>query len=60
MLNYKREFFCEDVETGYIDNNAVDGHTWRFIKIWKELCEDENVVEVCRQSVFVTYHVLLM
>ncbi|XP_076891842.1 protein NO VEIN-like [Bidens hawaiensis] len=36
-----------DVETGFIDDNAIDGHTWRFIKIWKDSCEKEdNVVEV--------------
>ncbi|PWA48738.1 histidine kinase-like ATPase, C-terminal domain-containing protein [Artemisia annua] len=44
-MKVKPEFLSDDVETGYIDDNAVDGHTWRFIKIWKESCEDENVVE---------------
>ncbi|GJY13584.1 eukaryotic translation initiation factor 3 subunit A-like protein [Tanacetum coccineum] len=28
-----------------MDDNAVDGHTWKFIKICKESCEDGNVVE---------------
>ncbi|PWA52302.1 histidine kinase-like ATPase, C-terminal domain-containing protein [Artemisia annua] len=41
----KPEFLSDNVETGYIDDNAVDGHTSRFFKIWKESCEDENVVE---------------
>ncbi|GJY48282.1 hypothetical protein Tco_0438238 [Tanacetum coccineum] len=27
---------------------SVDGHTWRFINIWKELYEDENVVELLK------------
>ncbi|GJS11643.1 histidine kinase-like ATPase, C-terminal domain-containing protein [Tanacetum coccineum] len=44
-MKVKPEFCSDDVETGYIDDNAVDGHTWRFIKIWKESCEDEDVVK---------------
>nr|GEX47689.1 hypothetical protein [Tanacetum cinerariifolium] len=41
----KPEFLSVKVRIGYMDNNTVDGHTWRFIKICKESCEDENVVE---------------
>ncbi|GKD76995.1 hypothetical protein Tco_1339616, partial [Tanacetum coccineum] len=44
-MKLKPEFLSVDVKTGYMDDNAVDGHTWRFIKICKESCEDENVVE---------------
>ncbi|KAI3716434.1 hypothetical protein L1987_67311 [Smallanthus sonchifolius] len=43
---FKSEFQSDDVETGFIDDNAIDGHTWRFIKIGKDSCEqEENVVE---------------
>ncbi|PWA40966.1 hypothetical protein CTI12_AA557850 [Artemisia annua] len=42
---FNPELFSVDVVTGYIDGNAVDGHTWGFIKMWKKSCEDENVVE---------------
>ncbi|GJX87230.1 hypothetical protein Tco_0339244 [Tanacetum coccineum] len=44
-MKLKPEFLSVDVKTGYMDDNAVDGHTWRFINICKESCEDENVVE---------------
>ncbi|KAI7727548.1 hypothetical protein M8C21_003852, partial [Ambrosia artemisiifolia] len=41
------EFQSVDVETGFIDDNVIDGHTWSFIKTWKGSCEnEENVVEV--------------
>lgn len=47
-IKFEPEFQSPDVETGFIDGNAVDGHTWRFIKIWKDTCEKvANVVEVC-------------
>ncbi|KAI7727546.1 hypothetical protein M8C21_003850, partial [Ambrosia artemisiifolia] len=43
----RQEFESVDVEPGFIDDNAIDGHTWRFIKKWKDLCEkEENAVEV--------------
>ncbi|KAK9072450.1 hypothetical protein SSX86_008884 [Deinandra increscens subsp. villosa] len=46
-IKSKPEFYSVDVEPGFIDDNAIDGHTWRFIKIWKDPCEkEENVVEV--------------
>lgn len=34
------------VERGVIDDNAIDAHTWLFIKIWTQLCENVNVDEV--------------
>ncbi|KAM0064933.1 putative histidine kinase/HSP90-like ATPase superfamily [Helianthus debilis subsp. tardiflorus] len=41
------KFQSVDVETGYIDDNAIDRHTWSFIKTWKASCEKEDtVVEV--------------
>ncbi|GJW91709.1 hypothetical protein Tco_0169262 [Tanacetum coccineum] len=48
-MKLKPEFLSVDVKTGYMDDNAVDGHTWRFIKICKESCEDENVVEAYKK-----------
>ena len=57
---FNPELFSVDVVTGYIDGNAVDGHTWGFIKMWKKSCEDENVVEVCRYSIFVTNNILFV
>lgn len=46
-IELKQVFQSGDVETGFIDDNAVDGYTWMFIKIWKDTCEKENVNEVC-------------
>ncbi|KAI3791105.1 hypothetical protein L2E82_04710 [Cichorium intybus] len=45
-IKFKPEFQSGDVETGFIDDNAIDGHTWMFIKIWKDTCEKDNVVDV--------------
>ncbi|KAK1435357.1 hypothetical protein QVD17_01118 [Tagetes erecta] len=46
-IKFKPEFQSLDVETGFIDDNAIDGHTWKFIKLWRDTCEkEENVVEV--------------
>nr|XP_043606109.1 protein NO VEIN-like isoform X1 [Erigeron canadensis] len=44
-IKFKPEFQSVDFETAFIDDNAVDGYTWRFIQIWKDTCEKENVVE---------------
>lgn len=44
-IELKQVFQSGDVETGFIDDNAVDGYTWMFIKIWKDTCEKENVNE---------------
>ncbi|KAI7727540.1 hypothetical protein M8C21_003844, partial [Ambrosia artemisiifolia] len=44
----QQEFESVVMEPGFIDDNAIDGHTWRFIKKWKDLCEkEENADEVC-------------
>ncbi|GKD30145.1 hypothetical protein Tco_1240923 [Tanacetum coccineum] len=48
-MKLKPEFLSVDFKTGYMDDNAVNGHTWRFIKICKESCEDENVVEAYKK-----------
>ncbi|KAL4591063.1 hypothetical protein LXL04_004011 [Taraxacum kok-saghyz] len=44
-MKLKLELLSGDVETGFIDGNAVDGHTWMFIKIWKDTCEKKSIPE---------------
>ncbi|KAJ0508397.1 putative histidine kinase/HSP90-like ATPase superfamily [Helianthus annuus] len=43
-IKFKPEFQSLDFETGFIDDNAIDGHTWRFIQIWRDPCEKEEDV----------------
>ncbi|KAI3706216.1 hypothetical protein L6452_23812 [Arctium lappa] len=48
-VKFKPEFLNDNVETGFIDGNAIDGNTWMFIKIWKDTCKKENVDEAFGQ-----------
>ncbi|KAJ9555632.1 hypothetical protein OSB04_010246 [Centaurea solstitialis] len=48
-VKFKPEFLKDNVETGFIGDNAIDGNTWMFIKTWKDTCEKHNVDEAFDQ-----------
>ncbi|KAD5508905.1 hypothetical protein E3N88_16608 [Mikania micrantha] len=55
-IKFDPEFQSLEMGAGFIDDNAIDGHTWRFIKIWKDPCEREDNVVGAFGKMLELYH----
>ncbi|MFS7913841.1 hypothetical protein Hanom_Chr02g00146491 [Helianthus anomalus] len=56
----RQEFQSVDMEPGFIDDNAIDVHTWMFIMMWKDLCEKEENADEVYQSFFTILHIYIV